>query len=270
MIALPLALFFLLPAAQEPASQQPTPAPQQLVEEERSRYEPIRQAAIHVNELAGSIHSEADAQAFVDAIAEHVTPNRQSSWAMRGIRHRVAHAEYEAVSDPSRLIPEQRVVDVWNEYVRELDAPEETLVTVGELHNLRDAMYTLNKAMWQKQRFPQSLWTMPDVYAVGGDGKVANGCRAVESLKILHDMSFSFQNVLGARDRVQKGVLISEVASQRRQDAGARPQLAGSSLQATRDTNPVRMAEYRYVQAHGHADYQRLLQRLFTELVPAE
>jgi hypothetical protein len=270
MVALRFTLLLLLAVPQEPVSQQPDPALQQRAEEARARYEPIRQAAIHVNELAGNIHSEEDARAFVDAVAERLTGDQRQSWTTRGIRRQVARAEYEAVSDPSHLIPEQRIVDVWNEYVRELDAPEETLVTVAELHNLRDAMYTMNKSMWRNERFPQSLWTMPDVHAVDAHGKVANGCRAVESLKILHDMSFSFQSVLGARDRVQKGVLISDVVRQRRQDAVLRPQPTRSHLQATRDANPVRMAEYRYVQAHGQADYQRLLQRLFVELVPAD
>lgn len=79
----------------------------------------------------------------------------------------MAHAEYEAVSDPSRLIPEQRIVDLWNEYVRELDAPEETLVTLAEVHNLRDAMYFGSKAMWKREGFTQQIWTAPDIHAVG-------------------------------------------------------------------------------------------------------
>jgi len=269
MITVPLAILFLFGAPQQPVSQQPDPALQQRVEEARARYEPIRQAAIHVNELAGNIHSEADARAFVDAVAERLTGTQHQSWATLGIRHRVAHAEYEAVSDPSRLIPEQRIVDVWNEYVRELDAPEETLVTVAELHNLRDATYTTNKLMWKKERFPQSLWTMPDVHAVDADGKVANGCRAVESLKILHDMSYFFQNVQRARERVQEGVLVSDMARQRKGPTPQR-QVERGHLTVSANANPVRQAEYQYVQAHGGRDYQRLLERLFDEMFPAE
>jgi hypothetical protein len=267
MIAIPLVLLFLFGAPQQSGPQAPDPAAQQKLEDARARYESTRQAAIHANELAGNLHSEADARAFVDAVAERLIGNQNWSWATRSIRHRVARAEYEAVSDPSRLIPEQRVVDVWNEYVRELDAPEETLVTAAEVHNLRDAGYTMNKLMWKKDRFPQSLWTMPNVYAAGADGKVATGCRAVEALKILHDMSSSFQSVLAARERVQRGVLVSDLAMQRQAPA-PRPQPARSQLRAVRDANPVRVAEYHYVQAHGEGDYQHLLERLFAELFP--
>jgi hypothetical protein len=128
----------------------------------------------------------------------------------------------------------------------------------------------MNKRMWKNERFPQSLWTVPDVYAVDAEGRVAGGCRAVEALRILHDMSFSFQSVLGARARVQKGTLVSDLVKQRDKDSTLRPLAARSELTATRNENPVRMAEYHYVQAHGERDYQRLLERLFGELFPAE
>lgn len=260
-----LAVLLLIVAPQQPVPQQIDPALQQRSTKLR---EETRQAAIHINDLAGNIHSEADAQAFVDAVARRFTDGPVQSLMTRRIRRRVAHAEYEAVLDSSRLIPEQRVVDVWNAYVRELDAPEETLVTVTELHNLRDAAYTMNKRMWKNERFPQSLWTMPDVYAVDAQGKVAGGCRAVEALKILHDMSFSFQNVLGARERVRKGVLVSDSVKQRDENSTLRPQAVRAELRATRDENPVRLAEYHYMQAHGDRDYQRLLERVFAELFP--
>jgi hypothetical protein len=269
MIATSLALMFLLGPPQQ-SDKLSDPASPQSLEQGSARYEAHRQAAIHINELAGNIHSDAAARAFVDAVAEQLTEHRDLSWTTFSIRHRVAQAEYEAVSDPSRLIPEQRVVDVWNEYVREIDATEETLVTVAELYNLRDAMYTSSRLLWKKDRFPQSLWIIPNLYAVDSEGKVASGCRAVEALKILHDMSYLFQNVRSARERVQKGVLASDLARQRRTAPTPRPQGVVSHLAISTDTNPVRMAEYRYLQAHSQLDYRRLLERLFAALFPAE
>jgi hypothetical protein len=85
----------------------------QKMEQIRLQHEPERQEAIRLNDLAANIHSEADARKFVDAVAEQVTHHQHLMWAALRIRHRVAHAEYEAVSDPSGLIPEQRIVDVW-------------------------------------------------------------------------------------------------------------------------------------------------------------
>jgi hypothetical protein len=271
MIAIPLALALLFAAPQQSAPQQPSElTQQQRLEQAREKYEPTRQAAIHVNELAGSIRSEADARAFVDAVAERLTGNQHQSFTTRGIRHRVARAEYLAVSDPSQLIPEQRIVDIWNEYVRELDAPGETLVTAAELHNMRDAMYTGSQSMWKKEGFTQQFWTIPNVYAVDVDGRVANGCRAVEALKIFHDMFYFFQNVQAARERVQKGILVSDLARQRKQDATPRPQVVKAQLSASRDTKPVLAAEIRYVRAHGEGDYRHLLERLYAELFPSE
>ncbi|HWW15879.1 MAG TPA: hypothetical protein VN310_14560 [Candidatus Dormibacteraeota bacterium] len=271
MIAMPLAFVVLLAVPQESVPQQQSqPTREQKLEQAREKYEPARQVAIHVNELAGNIHSEADARAFVDAVAERLTGNQHQSWTTRGIRHRVARAEYLAVSDPSQLIPEQRIVDIWNEYVRELDAPGETLVTVAELHNMRDAMYTGSQLMWKKEGFTQQFWTIPNVYGVDADRKVASGCRAVEALKLFHDMFYFFQMVQGARERVQKGILVSDLARQREQSGPPRPQVAKAQLSASRDTKPVLAAEIRYVQAHGEGDYRRLLERLFAELFPSE
>src|SRR5260370_11079197 len=92
---------------------------------ERERY---RQAANQINGLAGRIHSEADAIAFVDKIAEFFADTLPPIWVTRSVRQQVAHAEFEAVSNPSRLIPEQRVADVCNKYVPEIGASEDTLV----------------------------------------------------------------------------------------------------------------------------------------------
>jgi hypothetical protein len=264
-----LAVVLLLAAPQQPDPPHSQPNQQQSAEQAHEKREQARQAAIHLNELAGNIHSEADAQAFVDAVAEQFGGGQFQTWTTRSIRHRVARAEFHAVSDPAQLIPEQRIADIWNEYVRELDAPAETLVNVAEVHSLRDAMLTMSQRMWKPEGF-QQLWTIPNVYAVSADGKVASGCRAVEALKLFHDMSFSFQNVESARERVQKGILVSDVNQQRQLKPTPRPHAVKSSLAASTRVNPIMLAEHSYLQAHGEPDYLRLLQRLFEELFPED
>jgi hypothetical protein len=269
MLAIPLALLLLVGTPPQ-ATTRPDPATPQQLADARAKYELARQSAIHLNDLAGNIHSEADAQVLVDAIAERIFGQEHLSWTAAIIRHRVAHAEYEAVSNPARMIPEQRIVNVWNEYVRELNAPEETLITVAELHNLRDAMYTGIQAMWKREGITQQFWTMPNIYAVDVDGKVASGCRAVEALKLLHDMFDTFQMVQGARERVQKGVLVSDMVRPQKQSGTPRPAAARGHLMARQDPKPVLLAEIHYVQAHGEADYTRLMERLFAELFPTD
>ncbi len=278
MIAIPLVAALLLGSPQQADVSQPHWTPEQLEqirqkeEQFRQQYEPTRQRAIHINDLAGNIHSEADARAYVDAVAEELTGHRPISWTTRSIRHRVAHAEYEAVSDPSRQIPEQRIVDIWNEYVREIDAPAETLVTVAELHNLRDAMYLGASQYRWKSEVGQSIWTMPNVYALDADGKIASGCRALEALKIIHDMHGLFQQVRLARERVQKGVLVSDLIKQRQENPAPRSTavLTSGSLHLASQFNSVQPFAYRYQQEHGEHAYQQLLRRLFAELFPAD
>src|SRR6266702_788023 len=123
-----------------PRQESPKPEEQAVVRQQASLlYERHRQAAIRMNELAAHINSEADARAFVDAVADMFADNLPPAWATRGIRERIARAEYEAVSNPLRQIPEQRIADVWNKYVREIGASEEAIVTAAEIHRMRDA-----------------------------------------------------------------------------------------------------------------------------------
>jgi hypothetical protein len=222
--------------------------------------------------MAGSIHSEADAQTFVDTVSEELTGHNHMSWTTKSIRHRVARAEYEAASDQSRLIPEQRLVDVWNEYIREIDAPEEALITVAELHNLRDSMYIGASRFGWKRDVTQSIWTMPNIYALDANGKVANGCRAMEALKVIHDMHEMFMNVSAARERIRKGVVASDVVKQASQEANLsapHAPVVRTQLVARTYRDPVRPAAYRYRQEHGTRAYDLLLRRLFDELLPA-
>ena len=276
MLAIPLAAALLFGSSQtaDPAPPQWTPQQQEQIrqkqEELRQKYETTRQRAIHINDLAGNIRSESDARVYVDAVAEELTGHRHISWTTRSIRHRVAHAEYEAATDPSRLIPEERIIDVWNEYVREIDAPSEALVTIAELHNMRDALYTTASQYTWARGLSQSLWTMPNIYAVDADGKVANGCRALEALRVIHDMHDLFQNVRSARERVQKGVLASELFKRRQMNAAQPARATSVRLQAASTLNPIWPAADRFQREHGVRAYQQLLHRLFEELFPTE
>jgi hypothetical protein len=264
MIALGLVFALIVAAPQQGSSTESQATMQQRAHDE---YERHKQAAIRINELAGRIQSEADASAFVSEIAGVFAKELPPAWASSGIRQRVAHAEYETVRNPAKLISEQRVVDVWNQYAREIGAPDEAIVSVAEIHNMRDASFTVAHLMWTRGN--QTIWTMPNVYALGSDGKVADGCRAVEALRVIHDLEGLFQNLRGARDRLRRGIVPSEEIRRRVGDPNAQPQ-STARLEAHADTNPVRPAERRYVQEHGSEAYDQLLARLFDELFPSE
>jgi hypothetical protein len=129
------------------------------------QYERHKQAAIHINDLAGRIHSEADADVFVSEIRVLFAKELPPVWADGGILHRIAHSEYEAASHPTSLIPEQRVVDVWNEYVREVGASDDAVVTTAEIHNMRDGEFGVARLMWAKGN--QTIWAIPKYLRAG-------------------------------------------------------------------------------------------------------
>jgi hypothetical protein len=246
---------------------QESPKPEQLAAARREanlRYERFRQESIRVNELAARINSEADARAYVDAIADMFADILPPSWATRGIRERLAHAEYEAVSDPLRQIPEQRIADVWNKYVREIGASEEALVTVAEIHSMRDATFATGQAMWSRGT-NQIAWTMPNIFAVGADGKVAEGCRAMETLRIIYDLDRLFDNLRSARERLRQGIVASDAIKKSQENAKSNQKTTGR-LEARVDTNPLRPAEYRYVHEHGAEHLNQVVEMLFEEL----
>jgi len=264
MIALGLIFALIVAAPQQSGSVELQATVQQSAHDE---YEQHKQSAIRINELAGRIQSEADATDFVSEIAGLFAKELPPAWASGSIRQRVAHAEYETAGSPAKLIPEQRIVDVWNQYAREIGAPDEAIVSVVEIHNMRDGSFTVAQLMWARGN--QTIWTMPNVYALGSDGKVADGCRAVEAVRVIHDLDDLFQNLQGARDRLRKGIVPSEEVKKWAGNRKAHPQ-STAHLEAHADTNPIRPAERRYVQEHGSAAYAQLLVRLFDELFPPE
>ena len=264
MLILGLVLALVVAAPQSSSSTESQATMQQRA---RDEYERHKQAAIRINELAGGIHSEADASAFVSEIAGLFAKELPPAWASSGILERVAHAEYETVRHPAKLISEQHVVDVWNQYAREIGAPDEAIVSVAEIHNMRDASLTVAQVMWTRGN--QTIWTMPNIYALGSDSKVVDGCRAIEAVRVIHDLDDLFQNLRGARDRLQRGIVPSEEVKKRVEDPNAQRH-STARIEAHVDTNPIRPAERRYVQEHGSEAYDQLLARLFDELFPAE
>ena len=258
-----LVFALLVAAPQQSDSAEPQATMQQRAHEE---YERHRKVAIRINDLASQVQSEADAKAIVEEIAALFSKELPPAWLASGINQRVAKAEYQSVRDPANRIPEQRVIDVWNEYVREIGAPDETFVTAAEIHNMRDGSFTVAQLMWSRGH--QTIWTMPNIYAVGTDGKIADACRAIEAIRVIYDLD-RFQNLRNARDRVRRGVLVSEQIKNR--ETNSTPQAKGSVLLATQaEENPVQSSERRYVQDHSSLAYLQLLKRLFDELFPAE
>ena len=286
MIAIPLFALLLIGAPQDSPASTSTPTPPEAVktaprftpeqeqqikqkeEQFRLSREPDIQEAERLNELAANIHAETDARKLVDAVAEQITHHRHLFWAGQKYRHRVAHAEFAAVSD-SALIPEERIAEVWNEYVREIDAPEEALISVAELHNFRVQELHVSQHNWELE-MSRSIWSMPNIYAVDSTGGLAEGCRALESLKIINNLHDQFSRVHFARQRAERETSNAEAAQKKlaAPAIGRGRVVASTHLRATAYVDPIRPAVARYLQEQGQHEYDQLVRLLFDELLP--
>ncbi|MGA2888907.1 MAG: hypothetical protein ABSE51_12720 [Terracidiphilus sp.] len=230
-----------------------------------SPYQLGRQHAIAINELAGQIQSLDDAHKLVNLVAGEFAKELPPRWATRGIRNRIARAEYEAAADPGTLIPEQHVVDVWNDFLVKIGAPPESFVTAAEIYSLRDSQYVTSQFFWARGN--QNIWTVPNIWAAGPDGRVADGCRALETLDILWTLGNQPEALTGAREMVRKGERISdEIKNPSKPPEPGTERSYVTLTSRTRDQNPVEVAATNYVRDHGERALNHAIEDLLANL----
>jgi hypothetical protein len=226
-------------------------------------YEYYREQAIAMNNLAGNLKSPEDARKLVDVIADMFRDELPPKWVTGKVRQRLAMAEYQSAANPEKRIPEQQIADAWNRYATEVGAPQEALVTAADVHYLRDAFYVGADHAWAHGI--QNLFTVPNIYAVGPDGKVGRDSRVIEALRIVWDFAHQYQNLQGAHEAVKKGFLLSD---------HSRPARAGEKVQGRvtlhvgRRVNPVEDAEMRYTRERGEVAMAEAVANLVTDLLP--
>lgn len=241
---------------------QPSPEVMRRVAE---RWQSMRAHAMTINDLAGHIQSLDDAQKLVDLVAAEFSDELPPRWATRSIRHRIARAEYEAAYDPGSLIPEQRVADAWNDFLRKIGAPQDSFVTAAEIHILRDSSFVSSQLFWA--RGMQDIWTIPSIYVVGQDGKVANGCRALEVLSVLWQLANEPEVLQGTRDMIKKGQRMSDMYG-----APSKPPEPGSQKSYTTVSghlmppNLIEQAALHYMQDRGVHALNSAIEGLFQDL----
>ena len=169
--------------------------------------------------------------------------------------------------DPGVLIPEQRVADAWNDYLQKIGAPQDVYVTAAEIHTLRDTYYVGSQLSWARDN--QNIWTVPNIYAIGRDGKVANGCRALEVLNILWGLTDQPEVLQGTRDLIKKGQRLSDMVQESGEAsrAGVGEELRHLTARVM-PPNPVEQAAIHYMHDHGigalNTAIEGLLKNLFT------
>jgi hypothetical protein len=240
------------------------PPSEETVRRANEEWNRMREHAIAINDLAGRIQSPDDARKLVDLVASEFPQTLQPEWASESIRDRIARAEYVSAIDSVALIPEQRVAAAWNVYVEKIGAPQESFVTVAEIHTLRDSYYTISQMAWARDG--QTIWMVPNIYAVGADGKVANGCRGLEVLNIVWQLANQPEVLQGTRELIKKGQLTSDIYKNPTKPLAPGSQRYSAVIRQV-PPNPVRLAAVHYMRDHGarglNSAIEVLLENLF-------
>jgi len=249
--------------ANRPGFVEPSPEAMRQISEQWRRH---RAEATAINDLAGHIQSLDDAKKLVDLIAAQFSKELPPKWATRSIRNRLARAEYESAYDPGSLIPEQHIADAWNDYLKKIGAPQESYITAAEFHAMRDSYYVTSQLSWAHGN--QNIWTIPNIYAVGQDGKVANGCRALEVLSVLWQLGNQPDALQWGRDLTQNGQLMSDTYKNPSKPPEATSVKSYSTFGVFRvmPPNPVRQAAFRYMDDHGVRALNRAIEGLLKSL----
>jgi hypothetical protein len=214
-----------------------------------------RQRAEELDQLASSIQSPADARQFVDFVADLFEKETPSGWTRGSVRTLVAEAEFAAVSDAQKGIPEARVAEAWNGFVETIQAAEDQKVTAAEIHNLRDAFLTTSRIAWK--RWSRNIWAVPSIYNALPGGELAPGCRAVESIRVLWDLANTPGNVKAARERVREGVLMSDLYRKELEAPAPSGTRGGMVMGHVRSAYPIETAQREYVRLKGERAFRR-------------
>lgn len=255
-------------SAQQPGSQAlHQPNFQQPNSETLRHFAELRQRmqahAIAINDLAGHVQTLDDARKLVNMVADEFSDELPSKWATGSIRERVARAEYESAADPGSLIPEQHVADAWNDFVEKIGAPQETMLNASEIHYLQDAQYVSARLAWVG--YEKDIWTIPAVFALGPDGKVANGSRALEAIRLLWLLGSTTDDFAGIHKQVQKGVLLSDLIQH--PEKPREPGTAEGHVTVGLVSYPVQQAAFRYMRDHGTRAFDHAVERLLRDLL---
>lgn len=224
-----------------------------------------RAHATEINDRASHIQSKNDALKLIDLVAAEFSKELPSKWAARSIRNRIARAEYESAYDPGALIPEQHVADAWNDYLQKIGAPRESYVTATEIHTLRDTFYVTSQLSWARGN--QTIWTVPNIYAIGQDGKVANGCRAIEVLNILWQLANQPDLLQGTRDLNKTGQLWSYMVKNPSKPPAPGAEKGSATFRVVQGPpNLLEQAALHYAHDHGFRALNRAIEGLLQDL----
>jgi hypothetical protein len=145
-----------------------------------------------------NIHSIQDVEAYVNALIQNYKKELSQRFGVIDadldrfgpIETRIADAEYAAVRNHDKRIPEGVVVSAFNGLMDEWNTPPWARVSVGELHAYRQQLALM--------RYPASV-------ARDDEGNLSDSCRPVEAVLLLYRLERSGGVSPGLRHLVESG-----------------------------------------------------------------
>jgi len=129
-----------------------------------------------------NIQSNSDAQVYIDAILAKYHINTASVPGLAPLMHRLAKAEYSALGDPSKRIPESLLTSTFNGLMDEWGEEPWTRITVEDFHGFHRL---------------KAGTLIPYSVSRNADGSVADSCRPVEAVYLLYLLSIERAGVSG-------------------------------------------------------------------------
>jgi len=253
------------PQAHPPARgfQQPSP---EALRKATQRWREMQEHSIAIDALASHIRTLDDARKLVDMIADEFSDELPPKWATRSLRKNIARSEFASVTDPRALLSDEHVAHAWNNFVRTINAPQDTRLSATEIHYLRDGQYVGARLSWSMDG--KQIWTIPGIFALGPDGKVASGSRAIEAIRLLWLTGSMMDDFPGIHTAAQKGHLLSdEIPHPEKPPA---PGTATSQVSFRITSMPIQQAASQYSRTHGARALDHAVEDLLRELLDKE
>jgi hypothetical protein len=211
---------------------------------------PIWAVDRRINELGAEqrITSEQDAQLLVGAILAKLQVDETKFSELNGVATRLAEAEYAAVRDPERRIPEGSVMKAFNLLMDRMSMPEFTHVSADELHAFR---------------VTKCLILYPNWVVRQPDGNLPATVRPVEAAYLLYLLYING----GVSQKVRQAV--SERGLPRPDPSSVVPPVTSQllAMQPSHEEFQRRLecwkSRSRYLATHTSSDVVRILQDVF-------
>ena len=144
-----------------------------------------------IDELGAHVQTEDDAKAYVEALWKRWCYNPNETYPhLAEFQEQLARAEFAAVRDPRKLIPESRVVKTFNKLMDEWQMPSWTRISVSELHAFRFTAATTT--------YPRSVVRLPDQ-------TIAPSCRPTEAVLLIFLLDNDAPMLPEYREQVRNG-----------------------------------------------------------------